>query len=103
MGEGLAGRRVVIARAGDQIGRLRELLVAEGAEVIEVPTIAVVDPDDGGAALRTSMRDLWDWVVVTSPNGAERAVAAAGGAPPPTPSAGPWSGRGRPTPSLPTG
>jgi uroporphyrinogen-III synthase len=79
VGEGLAGRRVVIARAGDQIGRLRELLVAEGAEVIEVPTIAVVDPDDGGAALRTSMRDLWDWVVVTSPNGAERAVAAAGG------------------------
>ena len=79
MGEGLAGRRVVVTRAGEQVGRLRELLIAEGAEVIEVPTIAVVDPADSGEALRTAMRDIWDWVVVTSPNGAERAVAAAGG------------------------
>jgi uroporphyrinogen-III synthase len=79
MGEGLAGRRVVVTRASGQVGRLSELLVAEGAEVIEVPTITVVDPADGGETLRTAMRDLWDWVVVTSPNGAERAVAAAGG------------------------
>ena len=80
MGAGrLAGRRVVVTRAGDQVGRLRELLLAEGAEVIEVPTIAVVDAADGGESLRAAMGDLWDWVVVTSPNGAERAVAAAGG------------------------
>jgi uroporphyrinogen-III synthase len=80
MGGGrLAGRRVAVTRAGDQVGRLRALLLAEGAEVIEVPTIAVVDPADGGESLRAAMRDLWDWVVVTSPNGAERAVAAAGG------------------------
>jgi uroporphyrinogen-III synthase len=80
MSEGrLAGRRVVVTRAGEQVGRLRELLVAEGADVVEVPTIAVVDAADGGEGLRAAMRDLWDWVVVTSPNGAERAVAAAGG------------------------
>jgi uroporphyrinogen-III synthase len=77
--ERLVGRRVVVTRAGEQVGRLRSLLLDEGAEVIEVPTIAVVDAPDGGEALRAAMRDLWDWVVVTSPNGAERSVAAAGG------------------------
>jgi uroporphyrinogen III methyltransferase/synthase len=75
----LEGRRVVVTRAGEQVGRLRALLTAEGAEVIEVPTIAVVDPAGGDEVLRSAMRDVWDWVVVTSPNGAERAVAAAGG------------------------
>jgi uroporphyrinogen-III synthase len=80
MGVGrLAGRRVVVTRASEQVGRLRSLLEDEGAEVIEVPTITVVDGRDGGEALRTAMRDLWDWVIVTSPNGAERAIAAAGG------------------------
>ena len=40
--------------------------------MIEVPTIAVVDRARRRRALRAAMRDLWDWVVVTSPNGAER-------------------------------
>ena len=75
----LSGRTVVISRAAEQSGRLRELLQAEGAAVIEVPTVAIEPPIDGGATLREVLRDLWDWVVVTSPNGAERAVAAAGG------------------------
>jgi uroporphyrinogen-III synthase len=75
----LSGRTVVIARAAEQAGRLRTLLEAEGAVVVEVPTIAVVPPAGGDGTLREALRDLWDWVVVTSPNGAERAVAAAGG------------------------
>ena len=75
----LSGRTVVIARATEQSGRLRELLEAEGTAVLEVPTIAIEPPVDGGATLREALRDLWDWVVVTSPNGADRAVAAAGG------------------------
>ncbi len=75
----LSGRTVVIARAAEQAGRLRALLEAEGAAVVEVPTIAIEPPADGDGALREALRDLWDWVVVTSPNGAERAVAAAGG------------------------
>jgi uroporphyrinogen-III synthase len=70
---------VVVTRASEQVGRLRSMLVGEGAEVIEVPTIAVVDALDAGEALRAAMRDVWDWVVITSPNGAERVVAAAGG------------------------
>ena len=75
----LAGRRVVITRAAEQAGRLRRLLEEAGATVVELPTIAVADPVDGGEALRDAMREPWDWVVVTSPNGARRAVAAAGG------------------------
>ena len=75
----LSGRTVVIARAAEQAGRLRPLLEAEGAAVVEVPTIAIEPPADGDGVLREALRDLWDWVVVTSPNGAERAVAAAGG------------------------
>jgi len=75
----LSGRTIVIARAAEQAGRLRALLEAEGAAVVEVPTIAIEPPSNGDGALREALRDLWDWVVVTSPNGAERAVAAAGG------------------------
>ena len=37
----LSGRTVVIARAAEQAGRLRALLEAEGAAVVEVPTIAI--------------------------------------------------------------
>ena len=44
MGGRLAGRRVVIARAPEQAGRLRARLEAEGAVVIEVPTFAIADP-----------------------------------------------------------
>jgi uroporphyrinogen-III synthase len=75
----LSGRTVVIARAAEQSGRLRALLETEGATVVEVPTIAIEPAHDGGRMLREALRDVWDWVVVTSPNGAERAVAAAGG------------------------
>ena len=61
------------------MARLRALLEAEGAEVLQVPTIKVEDAPDGGAALRAALLEVWDWVVVTSANGADRAVAAAGG------------------------
>jgi uroporphyrinogen-III synthase len=75
----LAGRRVVVTRAGEQAGPLSVRLAAAGATVVELPTIAIVDPADGGAGLRSALREPWDWVVVTSPNGAARTVAAAGG------------------------
>jgi uroporphyrinogen-III synthase len=75
----LSGRTIVIARAADQAGRLRALLEEEGAVVVQVATIAIEPPAAGDGALREALREVWDWVVVTSPNGAERAVAAAGG------------------------
>ncbi|MGI8710832.1 MAG: uroporphyrinogen-III C-methyltransferase [Acidimicrobiales bacterium] len=73
----LSGRRVVVTRARAQssglVTRLREL----GAEVVEAPAIEIVDPADGGTALRAAVARItsFDWVVFTSPNGVARAFA----------------------------
>ena len=80
----LFGRRVVVSRTRDQASQLAVALREAGAEPLEVPVIEVVDPEDGGAHLSAVAGDLgrFDWVVVTSPNGARRlldAVAADGG------------------------
>ena len=70
----LFGRRVVVTRAAGQAAELTDRLAAAGADVIEVPTIEVTDPSDGGAALAAALGGLdgFDWVLVTSPNGVER-------------------------------
>jgi uroporphyrinogen III methyltransferase/synthase len=73
----LFGRRVVVTRdrrqASAVVAGLREL----GAEPIEAATIEVVDPSDGGAALRKALAGLarGDWLVLTSANGARRVLA----------------------------
>jgi uroporphyrinogen III methyltransferase/synthase len=70
----LFGRRVVVTRAREQASALSGQLRENGADVIEVPVIAIADPLDGGAALRAAaaaVRD-YDWVVLTSANGARR-------------------------------
>jgi uroporphyrinogen-III synthase len=74
----LAGRTIVVTRASEQSGALADALRAVGATVLEVPTITITDPDDGGASLRAAVVDLtpYEWVVVTSANGAERFVGA---------------------------
>jgi uroporphyrinogen III methyltransferase/synthase len=70
----LFGRRIVVTRARDQasslVARLREL----GAEPVEVPAIEVHDAADGGAALTEAASRVrsYDWVVLTSANGATR-------------------------------
>lgn len=80
----LFGRKVLVTRTRAQASQLVDALRTAGAEAIEVPVIEVVDPHDGGAALREAAGTLgqYDWVVVTSPNGASRlleAVADVGG------------------------
>jgi uroporphyrinogen III methyltransferase/synthase len=74
----LFGRRVVVTRTRAQASTLSALLRAQGAEPIEIPLIDVTDPDDGGTALRQSVEQIrsgqYEWVVVTSPNGAARLV-----------------------------
>jgi uroporphyrinogen III methyltransferase / synthase len=80
----LFGRTVVVTRARAQASELVGALGALGAATVEVPAIEIADPADGGAALRDAAGRLgdWDWVVLTSPNGAGRllgAVAATGG------------------------
>ena len=66
----LAGRTVVVTRPSP--GTLAARLAAEGATVAHVPLIAIGPPDDGGAALRGALDALgnFDWLVVTSANGA---------------------------------
>ena len=77
----LAGRTIVITRPspGTLEGRLADL----GATVVHVPLIAIGPPADGGAALRAALNDVadFDWVVVTSANGAAAVGDAVAGAP----------------------
>ncbi len=75
----LAGLRVVVTR--EHLEPLGAALRARGAEPVHLPSIAVADPDDGGAELAHHLARLddYDWLVVTSPNGADRVGAAAAG------------------------
>jgi uroporphyrinogen III methyltransferase/synthase len=79
----LFGLRVVVTRTRDQASQLVVALRDAGAQPVEVPVIEVADAADGGAALSAAVERLagYDWVVLTSPNGARRlldAVAASG-------------------------
>ncbi|MBE3599355.1 MAG: uroporphyrinogen-III synthase [Limnochordaceae bacterium] len=85
----LSGCRVLVTRPAHQAGPTVAALEAEGARVISVPVLRIAPPDDP-EALRRASREAWegrfDWVVVTSPNGAHalaealRAVARGRGA-----------------------
>lgn len=73
----LFGRRLVVTRARAQASVLVETLRRLGADPIEAPMIRIDDPDDDGAALRDAVAHIadYDWVVLTSPNGADRFLA----------------------------
>ena len=73
----LFGKSVVVTRARAQSSELTARLSELGAAVIEVPSIVIDDPVDGGTALRAAAADVrsYDWVVFTSVNGAERFLA----------------------------
>ena len=77
----LAGLRMVVCRPLGQAAELAERLEAAGAKPVSAPVIAVADPPDGGAALRSALAALRavDWLVVTSPNGAARVGEALAG------------------------
>jgi uroporphyrinogen III methyltransferase/synthase len=70
----LFGRSVVVTRARDQASELATRLRAAGATTVELPVIRVADASDDGAALRDVAARVheYDWVVLTSANGAER-------------------------------
>lgn len=70
----LFGRRVVVTRTRHQASALSSRLRVAGAHVIELPTIEIAPPVDGGAALRDAVArcDEFDWIVLTSPNGVAR-------------------------------
>lgn len=69
----LAGRRVVVTRAAEQADELAELLARAGAIPVIVPLIEIVADDAAIAELRALARTgfaSFDWLIVTSPNGA---------------------------------
>lgn len=73
----LAGARVALTRPAP--GELADRLIELGATVVHVPLIEIGDAADGGLALRGALGRLgaFDWLVVTSANGARRVGAAA--------------------------
>ncbi|HSS09360.1 MAG TPA: uroporphyrinogen-III C-methyltransferase [Acidimicrobiales bacterium] len=66
----LFGRRVVVTRARDQASALSARLAELGADAIQLPTIRLTEPADGGAGLRAAAVGLtqgrYQWVVFTS-------------------------------------
>jgi len=73
MGSSLNDRSVVITRSLSQNESFRRLLEARGAHVVEVPLIAIAEPEDEGRERDEVLQrfDEFDWIVVTSPNGAD--------------------------------
>jgi uroporphyrinogen III methyltransferase/synthase len=73
----LFGLDVIVTRPADQARELVTALTRQGAGTVELPAIEITDPADGGAALRGAVTGLgaYDWVVLTSPNGARRLLA----------------------------
>jgi uroporphyrinogen-III synthase len=78
----LAGRRVVVTRSRSQASALVGRLADLGADVVELPVIAVEDPPDHGEALARSAHRLasgaYQWVAFTSPNAVTRLMAQLG-------------------------
>jgi uroporphyrinogen III methyltransferase/synthase len=80
----LFGRRVVVTRAQEQVSQLASRLRAAGADPVELPTIRITEPADGGAALDRAAADVragrYRWVVFTSARAVERFVPRLGDA-----------------------
>ncbi|MFQ5477047.1 MAG: uroporphyrinogen-III C-methyltransferase [Candidatus Binatia bacterium] len=69
----LFGRSIVVTRASHQAGELSRLLESQGAEVLEYPTIEIREPLDP-EPIEQALDGLanYDWLVLTSVNGALR-------------------------------
>lgn len=69
----LLGTRIVVTRTREQAGELSRQLAELGADVMELPTIRIEPPTDR-KAFAGLVKDAhkYDWLVFTSPNGAER-------------------------------
>lgn len=68
----LFGQRIVVTRTREQASELSKQLVDLGAEVLEIPTIKIVPPDEERREdIIDALLELnsYDWLVFTSPNG----------------------------------
>ena len=68
----LFGQRIVVTRTRDQASQLSRQLLERGAEVLEIPTIRIVPPDEP-RDLADSLLGIgsYQWIVFTSPNGVD--------------------------------
>jgi len=74
----LAGRSILVTRPRAQSRSLCDRLRALGARVVVIPTIEIVPPPPGGAFDRAVRRvTQYDWVILTSANGARACVSRA--------------------------
>ena len=70
----LFGKKFLVTRARAQASKLSIALKNFGADVIECPTIKIVEPSDKFHALDAAIDNLreFDWIVFTSANGVEK-------------------------------
>jgi uroporphyrinogen III methyltransferase/synthase len=72
----LSGKTVVVTRSAEAAPQLAALLRDVGARALELPTITLAPPSDGGDALAAAVARLharaYAWAVFTSPNAVQR-------------------------------
>jgi uroporphyrinogen III methyltransferase/synthase len=73
----LFGKKVLVTRAREQASKLTAALEELGAQCIESPSIRIVEPRDGYAAIDAAIASLaqYDWLIFTSTNGVEHFFA----------------------------
>ncbi len=71
----------MVTRAADQADELVSLLLTEGAIAVVVPLIEIVPEPVGAATLAALQPTNFDWLIVTSPNGARAYLDAHATAP----------------------
>jgi uroporphyrinogen III methyltransferase / synthase len=66
----LFGQRIVVTRTREQASQLSKQLLELGAEVLEIPTIKIVPPDEKQELVDAILElNAYDWLIFTSPNG----------------------------------
>ncbi len=66
----LFGQRIVVTRTREQASQLSRQLLELGADVLEIPTIKILPPDDHQPLVDALLGlGVYDWIVFTSPNG----------------------------------
>ncbi len=70
----LTGVTVAVTRPRGDVDDVVDALRAAGARVVQFPVLEIVDPEDGGASLRSAAAQLFrfEWVAFTSANAARR-------------------------------
>ncbi|MBD2175744.1 uroporphyrinogen-III C-methyltransferase [Pseudanabaena sp. FACHB-1998] len=68
----LQGKKILVTRAATQVSQFTDLLVSQGAEVIEMPTLAIIPPTSW-EMLDRAIANLadYDWLILTSANAVE--------------------------------